>query len=76
MVPPVIRNGKISYLSAFVTLSEVFNETEFKIVSRIKEDLKKMLPSYMIPRQIKIKDSFPTNTNGKIDRRALLGGEM
>jgi acyl-CoA synthetase (AMP-forming)/AMP-acid ligase II len=30
-----------------------------------------VLPVYMVPRRIIALDAFPTNTNGKIDRKAL-----
>lgn len=33
--------------------------------------LKKCLPSYMIPNRVRQVDSFPLNSNGKIDRRIL-----
>lgn len=29
------------------------------------------LPRYMVPREVKVVDSFPLNVNGKIDRKAL-----
>ncbi|ETJ15423.1 D-alanine-poly(phosphoribitol) ligase subunit 1, partial [human gut metagenome] len=38
----------------------------------IKKELGKLIPSYMIPRNIKIIKQFPTNVNGKIDRKKLL----
>jgi non-ribosomal peptide synthetase component F len=34
--------------------------------------LKEKLPSYMIPKQIHCLDSFPLNTNNKIDRKAIV----
>ena len=37
----------------------------------IKEELKKLLPNYMIPKTIKIIDKLPVNQNGKIDRKVL-----
>ena len=56
-------DGKVKNIIAFV-------KTE-KDVSTIKEDLKKKLPEYMIPR-IKKVDSFPINSNGKCDEKKLL----
>lgn len=29
------------------------------------------LPKYMVPREVRVVDQFPLNTNGKIDRKAL-----
>jgi len=37
-----------------------------------ENELRKLVPSYMIPRKIKILDAFPLNTNGKIDRKRLM----
>ncbi|WML36811.1 hypothetical protein [Clostridium sp. OS1-26] len=37
----------------------------------IKENLKNLLPNYMIPRKIIIKKHLPMTINGKINRRLL-----
>lgn len=39
--------------------------------NKIKDDLAKMLPNYMIPNKYIILDSMPLNSNGKIDRNQL-----
>lgn len=73
VVFPVYNSeNKISHLTAFVTLNSHSEEKEFKLVMQIKEGLKNLVPSYMVPRTIKIKDSFPINTNGKINRKLLM----
>jgi len=71
-VLPVMKDGKIQQLAAVVTLKEPSKEKEFKIGLAIKNDLKKLLPEYMIPRKIVIKDSLPMTVNGKVDRRGLM----
>ena len=38
----------------------------------ILERLKARLPSYMVPRELRLVSEFPLNANGKIDRGALL----
>lgn len=53
-----------------VTNIIAFVKTE-KDADVIKEDLKKKLPEYMIPK-IKIVNSFPINSNGKCDEKKLL----
>ncbi|WP_234123527.1 D-alanine--poly(phosphoribitol) ligase subunit DltA [Clostridium hydrogenum] len=68
---PVKHEEKISYIAAFVKLSKSIDEKEFKIAMKIKNDLSKFLPSYMIPRKVKLLNKFPINTNGKIDRKLL-----
>ena len=55
--------GKIKNILAFV-------KTEQQL-DKIKQDLKKKLPEYMIPK-IKIVDQFPINSNGKCDEKKLL----
>jgi amino acid adenylation domain-containing protein len=40
--------------------------------NKILDYLKTQLPWYMIPNEVIVSDSFPLNTNGKIDRVALL----
>ena len=39
---------------------------------RIKENLEKTLPSYMIPKIITVVDKLPMNKNNKVDRKALI----
>jgi acyl-CoA synthetase (AMP-forming)/AMP-acid ligase II len=38
----------------------------------LEEHLKKHLPEYMIPKEIITVSLFPLNSNGKIDRKALI----
>jgi len=71
-VLPVYRDEKISHLSSFVTLKEDNGLSSLKNSILIKDELKKYIPSYMIPRNIKVIKEFPINTNGKIDRKKLM----
>lgn len=57
-----------------------FDESDDKIVccavtkcelSLITNELKKLLPAYMLPNKWKIQDRLPANANGKIDRALL-----
>lgn len=54
------------HIVAFVTLA--VHEEE----SQIKKDLANVLPSYMIPNRFEILEQLPKNSNGKVDRKALL----
>ena len=38
----------------------------------IRDTLKTRLPSYMVPREIRIMPNLPLNSNGKVDRKALM----
>lgn len=72
VVLPVYKNEKVSYLVAFVALNRKFEESSIKVSANIKNELKKLIPSYMIPKKIVCMDKFPLNTNGKIDRKKLM----
>jgi acyl-coenzyme A synthetase/AMP-(fatty) acid ligase len=39
--------------------------------ARLRGELKKLLPDYMLPSRWRAFDALPKNANGKIDRRAL-----
>lgn len=71
-VVPVIKNDKIAYLTAFIELKEDNGLSGLKNGIVIKKELANLIPSYMVPRNIKIITQFPTNVNGKIDRKKLL----
>jgi acyl-coenzyme A synthetase/AMP-(fatty) acid ligase len=43
-------------------------------VEAVRERLKHVLPSVMVPREIRVLAAFPLNANGKVDRKALLEG--
>ncbi|OOM76199.1 tyrocidine synthase 3 [Clostridium puniceum] len=53
------------YLCAYVVSNEKVSS------KKIKEFLKKELPSYMIPSHIMQLESMPVNSNGKVERKAL-----
>lgn len=72
IVLPVYKNEKIAYLKGIVELKESNSLSDIKNGVVIKKELGKYIPSYMIPRTIKIIDEFPTNINGKIDRKKLM----
>ncbi|GAA0865239.1 D-alanine--poly(phosphoribitol) ligase [Paraclostridium tenue] len=72
IVLPVYKNEKIAYLKGIVELKADNELSNIKNGMIIKKELGKYIPSYMIPRNIKIIDEFPTNINGKIDRKKLM----
>jgi len=51
---------------SFIESSKKYNDI------KIKNELKKFLPSYMIPSRIHYVDYFPLNINGKIDKKKLI----
>lgn len=55
----------VKLIKAYVTVDSSINE------KYIKEELTKLIPSYMVPKTIEIIDSIPINNNGKYDRKKL-----
>lgn len=72
VVLPIYKDEKIAYLQGIVQLKEKNELSNLKNGIRIKKDLEKFIPNYMVPRNIKIIEEFPTNINGKIDRKKLM----
>lgn len=72
IVLPIKKNDKIEYLMDVYSLKEDLSESNLKLTIRLKNDLGKLIPSYMIPRKFVRVNEFPLNVNGKIDRKKLL----
>ena len=67
-----VANGKVSSLTAFVVCDKRIEE-ERVAAKRLKDELRRFVPEYMIPKKIVFLDKMPMNVNGKIDRK-FLGG--
>lgn len=70
-VVPVEKNGRINRLRAYVVLRHHDPAKSFEEGRALKAELAKQLPSYMVPRSVKVIEQMPLNANGKIDRKAL-----
>jgi D-alanine--poly(phosphoribitol) ligase subunit 1 len=70
-VLPVQKNGAVDSLAAFVVLAGAKVGTDFEQAAALKTALALRLPAYMVPRKFHFLPSFPMNTNGKADRKAL-----
>ncbi|MCR5614395.1 AMP-binding protein [Treponema sp.] len=57
------KNGNVIFISAFC-VSDLS-------VQKIKSELAKKIPDYMIPKKINLLQTMPVNKNGKIDRQYL-----
>ncbi len=70
IVIPNFKDGEseVRSLSAYVLLEKTGNSIP-DISGYIKKKAEKYLPSYMIPKKIKIVDSLPLTSNGKKDRK-------
>ena len=64
------RNNEVKKVVSMVRLKDTTSPDAISI-SDIKADMKKSLPEYMIPADIRFIESFPLNQNGKTDKKAL-----
>ncbi len=72
VVLPVIKQGAVDSLAAFVILNErPAARSDFQLASELKVRLTERLPAYMIPRKFSFPESFLMNVNGKADRAKL-----
>lgn len=61
-----VQHGSAQGIVAFVAGSN-------QGVAEIREAMKKRVPDYMVPRQVRFLDALPLSSNGKFDRNALAG---
>jgi D-alanine--poly(phosphoribitol) ligase subunit 1 len=59
-------NAELGQIKAFVSVSKDDRDSK-----AILQDIKNLLPAYMVPRVITILKELPKNANGKIDRKQL-----
>lgn len=59
-------SAELGQIKAFISVSDKSVEK-----NRVVNDLKNLLPPYMIPRIVTIMEVLPKNANGKIDRKQL-----
>ena len=71
VVLPAMRDGRVEYLVAFAILKGEQGATDFDLSQRLRLELSKHLPDYMVPRRFIFVSEFPTTANGKIDRQQL-----
>ena len=71
VVLPVIKDGAAKSLAAFVLLAVRSETSHFNLSHRLRNQLSKRLPSYMLPRKFIFLNAFPMTANGKIDRASL-----
>ena len=67
---PSYEDGKVKALTSFVVYNEEI-EKRFEVTKQIKQELKKLVPEYMIPKKIVFIEEMPLNNNGKIDKKKL-----
>lgn len=68
VVSEVVSNNGKQTLMAYI----IKNNSDYDFnLEQCKEDLKGMLPKYMIPERFILLDEFPISSNGKVDRNKL-----
>lgn len=67
----VKKSESSSHLEAHVVSAVPRAESDFREGLALKEELKKILPHYMIPKKVVFREALPMTPNGKIDRKAL-----
>lgn len=70
VVMPEYIDGEVNSLTAYVVPKNEVIST-LKERRRIREELKKYIPEYMIPRKFVFRESLPVTANGKVDRKKL-----
>ena len=71
VVLPVKKGDRIDSVAAFVVLRGAKQGSDFEQAAKLKTKLGARVPPYMVPRKFIFLESFPMNTNGKADRKAL-----
>lgn len=69
-VVPVSDNGKVKYLKACCIYKDNIEDKRLE-VKKVKAQMAKFVPDYMIPRKIIFVESIPMTNNGKVDRKKL-----
>ncbi len=71
-VLPVRRpDGTVRSLTAYLVMDRPASSFAPKDVRALRKDLASDLPSYMIPKRLRVVDDLPVTSNGKVDRKAL-----
>ena len=60
-----VQHGSAQGVVAFVAGTEMS-------IAEVRAAMKKRVPEYMVPRQVRIVDQLPLSANGKFDRNALI----
>ena len=73
-VVPVVRNGAVQSLAAFVVPTGVCPDDPAEaamVADGFRAALGSRLPTYMLPRKVHLRPFLPLTANGKVDRRQL-----
>lgn len=74
VVLPVVKEGAVEAIAAFVIITEgafPAETTDAMKIAKVKEQLAAVVPAYMVPRKVILMPNFPMTANGKADRKEL-----
>lgn len=64
-------DGTIRSLTAFLVMDSPASSFGRQNIKDLRNLLAESIPSYMIPKRIRIVDDLPVTNNGKVDRKKL-----
>lgn len=70
VVLPNLRDGKVKSLTAYVVERQL-PAAEREETARLKQELLKFVPDYMVPKKFVFLEHMPMTNNGKADRKKL-----
>lgn len=75
VVVPIERNDAVEGMAAFIETEPLGVASEFAVSQRLRSELSKKLPAYMLPKKWIFRSNLPATANGKVDRK-LLASEL
>jgi len=75
VVVPIERNQAVEGMAAFIETEPLGATSEFAVSQRLRSELSRKLPTYMLPKKWIFRANLPANANGKVDRK-LLAAEL
>lgn len=64
-------DGSVRSLTAYLVMDAPAQSYTSREVRELRKQLAEHLPSYMIPKKLRVVDGLPVTNNGKVDRKAL-----
>jgi len=72
VVLPIKRGIHVEGMAAYVLPESRNGESDFELSSQLRRALAEKLPAYMIPKKWVFRETLPTISSGKVDRKALI----
>ncbi|CAN5576612.1 D-alanine--poly(phosphoribitol) ligase subunit DltA [soil metagenome] len=72
VVLPIKRGQTVEGMAAYVLPFSREGKSDFELSQQFRKALAERLPAYMIPKKWVLRDTLPTNSSGKVDRKTLM----